>query len=92
MEEIRVMILNFSDKAEKDLNKVEKSEAKKIKEKIDQYIKSPLSVKVKKLKGYQELYRIRQGNYRILFKIIANEIKIMYIMRIQHRKEVYKDL
>lgn len=86
------MILKFSNKAEKDLKKIEKSEVQKIRKKIDDYIKNPLSIEITKIKGYEDLYRIRQGDYRILFKVIDGSIKIMHIMRIQHRKEVYKDL
>lgn len=86
------MILKFSNKAEKDLKKIEKLEVEKIREKINYYMKSPLSVEVTKLKGYEDLYRIRQGNYRIIFKVINDIIQVMYIVRVQHRKEVYKDL
>jgi len=86
------MILKFSDNAVKDLKKIEKQEAERIRKKINDYIKSPLSVEIIKLKGYEDLYRIRRGDYRIVFKITDNQIKVMYIMRIQHRREVYNDL
>ena len=37
----------------------------------------------------EEGYRLRVGDYRILYRINANE-KIIYIYRIKHRKEVYR--
>ena len=86
------MILKISNKAEKDIAKLDKSETQKIRRKIDEYIKSPLSVEITKLKSFDDYYRIRQGDYRIVFRIINNSIKIMYIMRIQHRREIYRDL
>lgn len=38
------------------------------------------------LKGY---WSYRVGTYRILYKIKASEI-VVYVLRIQHRKEVYE--
>lgn len=86
------MILKFSEKANKDLKKIDKAEIDKIRKKINSYIRNPLSIEVTKLKGYEDLYRIRQGNYRIVFKVIDKKIKVMYVMRIQHRKNIYNDL
>jgi len=37
------------------------------------------------LKGY---YRIRTGDFRILFRVVADEV---CIVRIEHRKDVYED-
>ena len=33
-------------------------------------------------------YRIRTGDYRILFRVVADEV---WIVRIDHRKDVYED-
>ena len=86
------MILRFTKKAEKDLLKINREDALRIKNKINQYIKTPLGVDITKLEGYPDYYRIRQGNYRIVFTVLGNEIKIMQILSIKHRREVYKDL
>lgn len=42
-----------------------------------------------KLKGYKNIYRIRVGNYRIVYKKTTKEV---YIVLIGHRKDVYKTL
>ena len=39
-----------------------------------------------KLGGYKDIYRVRVGNYRIVYKQFKNRI---YIVLIGHRKEVY---
>jgi mRNA interferase RelE/StbE len=49
---------------------------------------NPRPLGVKKLKG-QEGYRIRLGNYRILYLVDDRERKIE-IFSIAHRKEVYR--
>jgi mRNA interferase RelE/StbE len=44
---------------------------------------------VKKLKGEENAYRIRVGDYRIVYTI-NDVIKIIEIQRIRHRKDAYK--
>lgn len=45
----------------------------------------------KSLKGYKNLYRIRTGDYRIVY-LVERQIKIVTITKIAHRKEVYSRL
>ncbi|MFM9904410.1 MAG: type II toxin-antitoxin system RelE family toxin [Pyrinomonadaceae bacterium] len=46
-------------------------------------------LKVKKLKGNDNLYRIRLGDYRILYEI-RHEHLIVLVIKIGHRREVYR--
>lgn len=43
----------------------------------------------KKVQGYDYVYRIRVGDYRIVYEVVGNEVKIIAV---SHRKEVYRDL
>jgi mRNA interferase RelE/StbE len=43
----------------------------------------------KKLAGFPNLYRVRCGNYRVLYEINDAE-NIVRILAIKHRKEAYK--
>ena len=52
---------------------------------------NPRPGKVTKLKGLDELYRVRVGNYRIVYTIEEKKLLIL-IVRIAHRKDVYKRL
>ncbi|HKO36419.1 MAG TPA: type II toxin-antitoxin system RelE/ParE family toxin [Pyrinomonadaceae bacterium] len=66
---------------------------KKDRERIAQRIlglaENPRPVGVEKLSGTAEKYRIRQGNFRILYEI-QDDVLIVYIVRIGDRKEVYR--
>ena len=52
---------------------------------------NPRPSQAKKLIGMEDLYRIRAGDYRIVYKI-QNKKLIVIVVRIAHRKEVYKKL
>lgn len=84
------MIVQFSETSIKSLIGIDKINAKKIKERINKFIEAPQSCNFKKLKGYNNRYRIRQGNYRIICEFRESEIKILYIIDIKLRKEAYR--
>jgi len=41
-----------------------------------------------KMRGH-DLYRVRQGNYRILYEIIDHDLTVT-VIKIGHRREVYR--
>lgn len=74
----------------KELSRLPKSILKKAESAIDSLSENPRPDGVKKLKGSDEnLYRIRIGDYRIIY-LIEDEIKIVDIRKIGHRKDIYK--
>ena len=44
---------------------------------------------VKKLQGMEDCYRLRVGDYRVLYRILKTKI-VIEIINIAHRKEVYR--
>lgn len=48
-------------------------------------------LQVKKLKGEENLYRTRIGDYRIVYEVRKKEIQVI-VIKIGHRKEVYRSL
>jgi len=48
----------------------------------------PRPTGVKKLKGYDETYRIRFGDYRVIYKVQDKEL-IILLLSVSHRKDAY---
>lgn len=83
--------LRFLGRAAEDLAKIDRPHQRIIKEKLLILAKNPDALKnsIKKLKGdIEDLYRLRVGSYRVIFKKDGRELLIL-IVRIGHRKEVY---
>ena len=80
--------IKISKNAITDLKKIPKIYQKKIDQKILTLADEPRPEGVKKLKGTNDLYRIRISDYRIIYKIRDNELLIL-IVKIGHRKNVY---
>ncbi len=81
------MTIRIDDKALKDLSKVHKAEAKKILSKIEALKKFPHVPNLKRLTNFKPPYRLRIGNYRVLFDIEDNTLTVY---RVKHRKESYR--
>ena len=77
-------------RAEKDLKKLEASLFTSIVEKIKSLSVNPHSSGSRKLSGSQNDWRIRIGDYRVLYEI-DNKARTIKIMRVKHRREVYRD-
>lgn len=86
--------LKFLGKALGDLKKIDRAHQIIIKEKLLMLAENPQVLKnnIKKLKGTKDnYYRLRVGNYRVIFKKKEKQL-IIIIVRIGHRKEVYFSL
>ena len=75
--------------AEKELYKLQKSEIQKIVSSIDSLQSNPRPKGYKKLRGPENFFRIRNGNFRIIYSI-DDVKKIIQILIIRNRKDVYK--
>ncbi len=80
--------LHFKKSAEKELDKIPKKNLIKIIEAIKELRDNPLPIYCKKLRN-DDKYRIRVGNYRILYNI-NNDILTIFVVKVKHRKDVYK--
>ena len=80
--------IEIKKSAIKELNTIPREDLKKIALKIGSLSDNPRPKGCVKLSG-MERYRIRQGNYRILYSI-DDEILDVYVVKIGHRKEVYR--
>jgi mRNA interferase RelE/StbE len=78
----------FRESVWKELKKVPKADLKKILSRIEQLGNDPRPMGCEKLTGL-ELYRIRQGNYRIVYSIQDNELTV-WVVQVGHRKDVYR--
>ena len=80
----------ISKHASKFLLSLPKKDQEKINEKIKQLSLNPRIEGVIKLTNVNpDTYRIRQGDYRIRFHIIDQEL-IVSVIEIEHRKNIYR--
>ncbi|MDP2902749.1 MAG: type II toxin-antitoxin system RelE/ParE family toxin [Methylovulum sp.] len=78
-------LVKLMPRAIKELKDIPKARAKRIVEKISG-LEHGLGTDVKKLANFTPEYRLRVGDYRVLFEIESQQI---IIYRVKHRKNAY---
>ncbi len=75
--------------AEKELSKLPLEVILDLREKILELSTNPFPHGFKKLKGFQNQFRIRSGNYRVIYRI-ENKLLIIEVLKIGNRKNIYE--
>lgn len=77
----------YSPKSIRDIKKLDPVTKKKIGKQIERFLTDPLKYAHKTTSPKAGQYRWRAGNYRVIFDVSG---RIIYILRIGHRREIYK--
>lgn len=86
------MQIEYSKKAEKYVNALDKPTKQRIKMAIEGLTEMPPKGDIKMLQGYSDgRKRLRVGKYRIIYNYFPNgEIIILYIFNVDSRGDIYK--
>ena len=77
--------------AAKALKKIPKSDQRRIRDKIDSLSEDLPEPATTKMKGDNPFHRIKVGDYRIIYEV-HSDILVIMVLKIGHRKEVYRRL
>ncbi len=80
--------LAFKKSVAKDLRPIPNKDVARLLQRMQALQENPRPVGNEKLSG-QERYRIRQGVYRIIYEV-ADELLVVTVVKVGHRKHVYK--
>jgi len=81
--------IEFSRSAEKQLKKLPRGDQQRIVEAVLALADEPVPRGARKLAGYDDVFRIRVGRYRILYSVSSGTLVII-VLKIGHRKDVYR--
>ena len=81
--------IQLTKTAEKQLRRLPKKDLRRIDAKIRELAKNPYMDGSGKLMGAVDLRRVRAGDYRIVYSV-ESTILVVTVVRIGHRREVYR--
>lgn len=82
--------IEVSATAEKQIRKLNKADQIRVLRAIQNLTKEPRPPGTRKLRGYEDVYRIRVGTYRILYSIESGRLLII-VLKVGHRRDVYRE-
>jgi mRNA interferase RelE/StbE len=83
--------VRWKKSAQKELRKIEKDHILKVLEFVENLSENPYPTGSRKLRGSQHTFRFRIGDYRVVYSV-QSEILTIEIIRIGHRKDIYRRL
>ncbi|NKB24638.1 MAG: type II toxin-antitoxin system mRNA interferase toxin, RelE/StbE family [Kiritimatiellae bacterium] len=81
--------IEWRKSTKKDLRKISSIDILRIISAVEVLSKNPYPQGVRKLSGSESTYRIRIGNYRVIYEVFEHTI-VIEIQRVRHRKDVYQ--
>jgi mRNA interferase RelE/StbE len=81
--------IELTRRAEKQFKDLPSTVQQRIKPKVDALSENPLPDGVSKLQGADDLYRIRVGDYRVIYQI-QNKQLLVLVVKVAPRRDAYR--
>ncbi len=81
--------VKWKKSTKKDLRKLPASVVDRVIAAVEALMDEPFPLGVEKLAGAEHAYRIRLGDYRIIYEVLV-EAELIEIQRVRHRKDFYR--
>lgn len=81
--------IEWKASALRELKKLDRSCVPRIVEAVESLASNPFPPGVKKLHGGNVTYRMRVGDYRVIYDLFYNRL-VVQIVRVRHRKNAYR--
>ena len=83
-----IYLVEYTPAAARQIRKLNKIIQARLKSKIAMLSENPRPQGSKKLKGFENSYRIRVGDYRVIYKI-HDDVLLVLIMKVGPRRDIY---
>jgi mRNA interferase RelE/StbE len=81
--------IQFTARALRDLVALDRPVQQRLRHHIDRLAQNPFPARAKKLHGEEPYYRIRVGDYRVIYQVEARQLRVV-VVKIGHRRDVYR--
>ncbi len=81
--------VELSRESLKALKNIPLSDVKKIRDKIEKLKVNPFPIGCEKLAGNHDLYRMRSGDYRMIYQVLNKKLLVL-VVKVGHRREIYR--
>lgn len=83
--------ITWHEEAVKELSKLDGGTIRRVLDKVERLACEPFPPQARALTGFTCTYRLRVGDYRVIYSLVDRELPIL-ILSIGHRREVYEKL
>ncbi len=80
--------IEWKRSAIKELKRLPREAVRRILQVVEPLARDPYPLGIRKLVGSEHIYRIRVGDYRVIYNV-QESILVIHIIRVGHRKDIY---
>jgi mRNA interferase RelE/StbE len=81
--------IQFTPHAQRDFAALERGAQQRLRRRIDRLAEDPFPAGARKLHAEEPFYRIRVGDYRVIYEVGTDQL-VVIVVKIGHRREVYR--
>ncbi|KAF5433353.1 mRNA interferase RelE/StbE [Candidatus Methanophagaceae archaeon] len=81
--------IQWKNSAERDLRNINPQQVPRIIKVVETLVDNPFPQQHRKLRGSERVYRIRVGDYRVIYQV-DTKTKNVIIYHVRHRREVHR--
>lgn len=75
--------------AQRQIKKLPTDVSRRIIQRLEELKLEPRPAKALKLEGEKDLYRVRVGDYRVVYQV-RDDVLLILVVKVKHRRDVYK--
>ena len=79
----------FTSRAGRDFYGLDRAVQQRLQTAIDRLAANPIPVGARKLQGDEPYFRIRVGDYRVVYEVNGKQLAVI-VVKIGHRREIYR--
>lgn len=81
--------IEWRNSTRREIRRIDRSMIPRILEAVESLANEPRPIGCKKMQGSECAYRIRIGNYRVIYEIFDDKV-IIEVIRVGHRRDIYE--
>jgi mRNA interferase RelE/StbE len=81
--------IQFTSRALRDLSSLDRTLQQRVRRHIDRLAQDPFPPGTKKLHAEEPFFRIRVGDYRVVYQVDGRQLRVV-VIKIGHRRDVYR--
>jgi mRNA interferase RelE/StbE len=81
--------ITFARSARKELERLSATVISRVFPRIEALAQNPRPPSCRKIQGYENLWRIRVGDYRVIYQVFDDEL-VVDIVTVRHRDQAYR--
>ncbi len=81
--------IEWKPSALRELKRIDRQVIPRIIQTVERLADDPFAAGVRKLRGAEHTYRLRVGEYRVVYEVVGAKLAVV-IVRVRHRRDVYR--